>query len=312
MIEQICCLLRQRLNTQVLAIEPIATGLFNSSFSALLPDREVVVRVAPPADSIFCFYERQMMRQEPKLHRILLEKTNIPVPRILAYDFTGSLLPRDVIIMEKLPGRPMSECNLSTTERDGVLCQVGTYLRQAHAITESKYGYIGAHRPMLPYDKWDNAFAVMWHKLLGDIYRIGAYNTTEVARLSNLLKSHRRHFQHNPRSCLLHMDVWDQNVLIDDLGRITGLIDWDRSLYGDPEIEFAVLDYCSISRPAFWDGYGEKRDTSESATIRGHFYLLYELQKYIVISQGRESNSLKAQRYKTQVMDYIEANLREI
>ncbi|OUL36382.1 hypothetical protein BV372_08175 [Nostoc sp. T09] len=59
---------------------------------------------------------------------------------------------------------------------------------------------------------------------------------------------------------MLHMDVWFQNILVDSAGNVTGLVDFDRALWGDPEIEFAVLDYCGISEPAFWRGYGRERD----------------------------------------------------
>ena len=74
---------------------------------------------------------------------------------------------------------------------------------------------------------------------------------------------------------------------------------------GDPEVEFAVLDYCGISTPAFWEGYGSQRDASPEARIRNFFYLLYELQKYIVIRSGRNKDPAAAQAYKRQVMDFI-------
>ncbi len=47
------------------------------------------------------------------------------------------------------------------------------------------------------------------------------------------------------------MDVWAQNILVDSMGNVSGLVDFDRALWGDPEIEFAVLNYCGISEPAF-------------------------------------------------------------
>jgi aminoglycoside phosphotransferase (APT) family kinase protein len=99
------------------------------------------------------------------------------------------------------------------------------------------------------------------------------------------------------------MDVWAQNILVDDAGALTGLIDWDRALWGDPEIEFAVLDYCGISHSPFWEGYGAEREQSTDAGIRQRFYLLYELQKYIVIEQGRRNNPRAAQRYKHQCIE---------
>jgi fructosamine-3-kinase len=96
----------------------------------------------------------------------------------------------------------------------------------------------------------------------------------------------------------LHMDVWSQNILVDEAGRVTGLVDLDRALWGDPEIEYAVLDYCGISEPAFWRGYGRVRDTSFPAQIRARFYMLYEVQKYIVIRLWRRNDPAQALEYK--------------
>jgi len=82
--------------------------------------------------------------------------------------------------------------------------------------------------------------------------------------------------------------------------RLTCLLDWDRALWGDPEIEFAVLDYCGISEPAFWEGYGRRRDESPEAQVRRVFYLLYEIQKYIVIRRVRYGSPAKAEPYRRQ------------
>jgi fructosamine-3-kinase len=105
------------------------------------------------------------------------------------------------------------------------------------------------------------------------------------------------------------MDVWSQNILVDAAGTVTGLVDWDRALWGDPEIEFAVLDYCGVSVPEFWEGYGQRRETSASARIRQVFYLLYEIQKYIVIRHWRSRDPHAAARYRDQVLAIVESNL---
>jgi fructosamine-3-kinase len=84
---------------------------------------------------------------------------------------------------------------------------------------------------------------------------------------------------------------------------LTGLLDWDRAPWGDPEIEFAVLDYCGISEPAFWEGYGAERDRSPEAEVRRVFYLLYELQKYIFIRRVRRNRPDQAEQYRRRSLD---------
>jgi aminoglycoside phosphotransferase (APT) family kinase protein len=287
----------------VRTIEPIPTGHFNASFRvAARCGPDLVVRVAPAADDEFLFYERRMMRQEPVLHELLRQRTRVPVPEVLAYEEDAAELGRSVLVLECLQGVPLTEA--AAADRDRVLGQVGAMLRQVHALTGSQgYGYVGPHRPMRPEPEWFPAFRRMWDLLLTDIERVGCYDRREREELSRLLLRHEPTFAARgavPAS-LLHMDVWDQNILVrpeDSL--VTGLIDWDRALWGDPEIEFAVLDYCGVSTPAFWAGYGAERDTGPEARVRRLFYLLYELQKYMVIYAGRYGDTERAQRYRDQ------------
>lgn len=286
-----------------LRFEPITTGKFNTSFFVHAEGQQLVLRIAPARDAVFVFYERDMMRQEPAIHELLLSRTGVPVAPILAYDDSLGLIDRDFLIMERLPGRPLTE--MHHVPYDRVLCQVGQHLAATHALTADRYGYLGAHAPMTPQTTWVAAFEIMWNKMIDDIIDVGHYDRDEAKLMRGLLDRHLPLFDREIPSSLLHMDIWHQNILVDDAGAVTGIVDWDRALWGDPEIEFAVLDYCGISEPAFWEGYGRERDTSSDARVRQVFYLLYELQKYIVIRQGRGADSASARRYKSQVMGLV-------
>ena len=282
-----------------LRFEPIRTGKHNHSYFVHTDREEVVLRIAPLQEGML-FYERDMMAQEPPLHALLRAETRVPVAEIYAYDETHALIDRSFMLMERLPGRALSEMpGLPARRIDGVLEQVGDCLRQMHALHAEDYGYLGAHRPMAPQPTWWEAFRVMWNALLDDVEAAGGYTTEEADFLRSLLDLYRGQFRPVAAS-LLHMDVWGQNILVDETGRLTGLVDLDRALWGDPEIEFAVLDYCGISEPAFWAGYGQQRDTSPAAQIRQRFYLLYEVQKYIVIRRLRRNDRAGAERYREQ------------
>ena len=278
------------------------TGKFNSSYVVSDDLRELVLRIAPSPDALFVFYERDMMRQEPELHQILLDRTTVPVPRILAADTMRDLVGRDFLLMERLPGTPISHTRGNTRR---ALQQVGEALAQVHRQTRDRYGYLGQHAPMEPKERWVDAFEVMWTKLVEGIVEIGYYNGAETRFILSLLEKFRSIFDRPVPASLLHMDVWAENILVDDSGNLTGLIDWDRALWGDPEMEFAVLDYCGISEPPFWDGYGQERDLSPEARLRQTFYLLYELQKYIIIRHGRNNDPGRAGEYKEQVTTII-------
>lgn len=283
-----------------LVFEPIHTGKHNTSYYVQGAGRDLVLRISPPDDAGFLFYERRMMAQEPQLHALLRAETAVPVAEIVAGDDSRALVDRDYLLMERLPGQPLTDVSLTQSQMHGVLEQVGVYLAQMHALVSDRYGYLGAHRPMSPQPTWVEAFTVMWNKLLDDVVACGGYTREEAHAFRRLLDVYRPHFDRPVSASLLHMDVWSQNILVDAEGGVTGLVDLDRALWGDPEIEFAVLDYCGISEPAFWQGYGRSRDTSFSAQIRARFYLLYEVQKYIVIRIWRRNDPNQALQYKRQ------------
>jgi aminoglycoside phosphotransferase (APT) family kinase protein len=273
--------------------------------------QSIIVRIAPPDDTGGTFYEIGMMAQEPEIHSIVRERTSIPVAGIYTHDTHRRVIDRDFLIMEKLPGQALSQVGgLTHGFYDGVLEQVGRMLAELHRITRGCYGYLGAHNCMEPQADWPSAFRVMWNKLIDDIIAVDAYDEQEATLLRRLLDESEDAFQRPAPASLLHMDIWGQNILVDGRGRITGLVDWDRALWGDPEIEFAVLDYCGISEPAFWRGYGRERDLSTEAQLRGLFYYLYEVQKYIVIHIARRKNRASAMGYKANVMQIIERAFR--
>ncbi|MEA3337585.1 MAG: aminoglycoside phosphotransferase family protein [Chloroflexota bacterium] len=287
-----------------LRFSPVRTGKHNASFWVESKGSHFVLRIAPPDDAGFLFYERLMMRQEPALHALIGAKTTIPVAEIVAHDFSRALIDRDYLLMKALPGLPLSEAAASREMMNRSLHQVGQYLRQLHRLTADAqlgrhdYGYLGSHEPMSARQSWFEAFRVMWNLLIDDVVACGAYTLEEAASMRKLFDRLAEHFQHPVAPRLLHMDVWRQNILIDDRGNVTGLVDFDRALWGDIEIEFAVLDYCGISEPAFWQGYGQQRDQSPSALIRRQIYLLYEIQKYMPIQILRRNDPREAARYR--------------
>lgn len=303
--ETIATIFDKKLSVTTDSIEPITTGKFNSSYIVAAEGREYVIRIAPDPESVFIFYEQNMMAQEPQLHKLLREKTNAPVAEIFVYDDSRGLVPADYIIMERLPGRALSEVQLSSSDYAKVMQQIGQYMARVHSLTAEKYGYLGQHNCMQPQDDWASAFKIMWNKLIDGICDVDFYNDDEAQMVRELANRYYKIFDRPVDSSLLHMDIWSQNILVDESMNVTGIIDWDRALWGDVEIEFAVLDYCGISEPSFWTGYGKEREQTPESQLRNTFYLLYEIQKYIVIRAGRQHNRPLAQTYKDQSLAII-------
>ncbi len=299
---------KEKIGEDVISSSRITTGKHNTSFFVDTDSGEYVIRIAPPEDTVLLFYERDMMSQEPEIHGLILDKTDIPVAEVVVFDSSRSIIDRDYIIMRRLVGTALSQVRVDFDRYDGIMFEIGEHLTQLHSITADSYGYIGAHRPMEPQPTWWGAFHVMWEKLLDDIVGVGMYSDDERDMLVKLLDEHRSCFDRPVMSSLLHMDIWAQNILVDGDLKVTGIVDWDRALWGDPEIEYAVLDYCGISQPGFWRGYGKVRENSPEAKIRHIFYYLYEHQKYIVIRIGRRNNPEAARQYKADTFRMLRNN----
>jgi fructosamine-3-kinase len=208
-------------DAESLRFTPIRTGKHNTSYWVDTDQRRFVLRLAPPDETGFLFYEQRMMRQEPALHALIRSRTTIPVAEIVAYDFSRTRIDRDYLLLAALPGMPLSETQTLTPPMlDRTLRHVGQYLRQLHALTAAAclgvdaYGYLGDHHPMQPQPTWFVAFHVMWHKLLDDVVACGAYTHDEAQVLRDLLDQYREHFEHPVTPRLLHMDVWGQNILV--------------------------------------------------------------------------------------------------
>ncbi len=68
-----------------------------------------VLRLAPPDDAGFLFYEQRMMRQEPALHALIRAHTTIPVAEIVAFDFSQARIDRDYLLLADVQTTDVTE-----------------------------------------------------------------------------------------------------------------------------------------------------------------------------------------------------------
>ncbi len=280
-------------------------GKFSETFDCTGPAGRHVLRVAPPDSVLQLFYERRMMRQEPAIHERLLTETSVPVPPIAAHDFSRERIDRDYLLMPFLPGEVIGSAGLSGRAEARAFRQWGRYVAEVHSLTDpgGRFGYLGEHRCMDPQPTWADAFREMVRLELEDIVGCGVYDRPTADDALALLDDNMDAFAgHCDTSRLLHGDLWVTNLLVEQDGTVTGVIDFDRACWGDVEWDLAIAEYCGVTRPTFWEGYGRVVETHAGpAAVRRMFYLLYEHQKYIVISMSsRRDDPARARRYAEQ------------
>ena len=90
--------------------------------------------------------------------------TTVPVPTIHAHDTSHRRIKHDYLIMQRMPGTPISD-HPGMTRQAAATClrDLGDALRQVHAIHGQHHGYVGPHEPMPPQSDWTSAFVIMWN-----------------------------------------------------------------------------------------------------------------------------------------------------
>ena len=139
----------------------------------------------------------------------------------------------------------------------------------------------------------------MYRLELEDIVGCGIYDRKTADQSLALLEENLHCFEHCLRSHLCHGDIWVTNLLVNHDGNVTGVLDFDRSCWGDIEWDLGIAEYCGVTGKSFWKGYGQEIEThTGDPAVRRMFYMLYEHQKYIIISMSsRRDSPSGARRY---------------
>jgi aminoglycoside phosphotransferase (APT) family kinase protein len=250
-------------------------GYFNAAYQIDLMDgRRVVLKVAPPADVRVLRYEQGIMGAEVAMLQQVAEHTNVPAPTVYYYDRSQTIIDGDYFLMSFVTGEPYHHVRDSFAAPRRALIEqtVGSHLRQINAITGPVFGYPAqADRR---FSTWRATFLAMFEDLLQD----GADKDVAVpwgyAALRRRVEEVAPALDVVQTPHLVHWDLWDGNIFVDPrTGLITGIIDFERALWGDPLMEF---QYRTLApSPAHEEGYGLSLLASPTAVARRTLYNLY-------------------------------------
>jgi aminoglycoside phosphotransferase (APT) family kinase protein len=199
----------------------LSGGGFAAVWRAGLADgRDVVVKVGPPAGARLLRYEHGLIAAEAAYFRtVRAGAPGVPVPEVL---HVGD----DWIVTTLLPGSSLT----GLPDSPGVREQLGTAIAGLHRVTGPHFGYAG-ERPAGA--DWPTAYAAIIAALLADA---ADWEVPLPPGIDALATRHHATLAAVTRPALLHFDLWDGNVLAAD-GRLTGLVDGERFLWGDPLLD---------------------------------------------------------------------------
>jgi aminoglycoside phosphotransferase (APT) family kinase protein len=225
-------------------------GFFNAAFRVALADgREVVLKASPTPDVPLLTYERDIMRAEAEFFRCAAA-SGAPLPLVVHAGFDRTLIDGDFIVMSAVDGVTWHsvEQGLGDAAKAALRRELGGIIARLHRVTHpaGRFGYPAVAE--LSASSWPDAFLAMFGAMLGDAERYAATLPVPVAQLRTLVERHADALAEVRTPSLLHFDLWPGNVMITGYGngepvpRISGLIDGERMIWGDPLMEFIGMD----------------------------------------------------------------------
>jgi aminoglycoside phosphotransferase (APT) family kinase protein len=197
----------------------------------------------------------------------------IPVPRIIASDWTAALFPGRYAIFEFAPGRPIAPCWRAPAGSEIALADdaarvvwrsVGGHLRALHEISVAGYGRLDDDRYLATGDvrgrqsTWRAYSLAPAEEALAALRAGGALSPEECARISDFLASADDLWSYDdPR--LLHGDLGAKHIWVDPAtAALTSIIDWGDREAGDPAWDLAGIALWEDDARLEWtlEGYG--------------------------------------------------------
>lgn len=273
----------------ILRTKELTGGYFNAAYDLLLSDgREVILKVAPLDTTEILTYERNIMSAEVAVMKLIKARGTVPVPKIYAYDNSRTLIQSEYFFMEKISGDPYNEVkeHLSPQTRAIIESELGRYNRFINEIRGSRFGLFAAPGQASA-DSWRDTFSALVSGLLKDARRLHAELPFPAEVIEAEITAQLPALDAVTEPRLVHWDLWNGNVLVRS-GRIVGLIDWERALWGDPLMEY-YFRYAEDSKH-FCRGYGGSFD-SPHMTARIRLYDLYMDLIYFIECYSRKYDS---------------------
>lgn len=255
---------------------PLSGGGFAAVWRVALSDgREVVLKVGPDPQTRLLRYERGMLAAEA---RVLRRAAGVlPVAPVLAADdrwlFTGLL-----------PGEPLDRAEDTATARE----DLGAVIAGLHRIGGDRFGYDAGRTGG---STWPDAFGAIVEDLLADAVDWAVDLPVPAPTIRALLDRHHDALARVRRPALLWFDLWDGNALVapdpDGRLRLTGLVDGERYLHGDPLFDFVspLLNFAgprpwhAVDGHPFTRGYGAvEHDARRLALYQLHLLLVMTVE----------------------------------
>ena len=256
------------LGVPAIAAEELADGWFNTIYRIEIEGgAPVVIKMAPPTSHPVMRYEKNLLQTEVEVLRLLSGVEGVPVPRVLAFDPSGTLHDHEFFLMEHVPGESYAGIRdkLDAQSRAAIDAELGGICARVNALEGSVFGRY--RRDRCAADTWTDSVVAMVDDALMDAQETGSELPLPAGAIRDLFVSARSELEEIDTPRLVVWDLHPGNVFVLD-GRVSGIIDCDRALWGDPLMEYFFRSIAKTD-PAFYTGYpGSEQMMSQHGSAR--------------------------------------------
>ena len=223
-------------------ITELTGGMFNAIYRIERKNEKdaVVLKVGVIPDTTLLTYERDIMPVEVECYRMIREQTTVPVPEVLAYDFSKRYIESNYFFMTELKGEPFSKVmkKMGQENADRIREELAGYLYQIHGVKGKYFGYFTKDERR-QYSTWKEAFFHMFRQILAD----GREHRVKLpyARIMAALQRHDGSLEDVREPSLVEYDCHEGNIFVKKTGNsytIEGILDFERAFWGDPIADF--------------------------------------------------------------------------
>lgn len=252
--------------------ELIAGGLFNTTYRLELSSGgRYVLRLGPVNRHLLMPFEHGMMAAEAQAYELCRAK-GIPVPDVAAVSEERTIVGRDYMITRYIPSVLLYEAG---GDSEDLLFSFGESMAKIHEIRGEKFGRLSQILRGGGYSSWGEAMLGE----LADWKTVGVpadfFTPDELAEAEDVFRLAVPLLDEVAEPRLVHADLWAGNVLVrKDEGTLGAIIDMDRSLFGDPDVEsFGWFRFGGVKK-GYESVRGEQREDEHTA-VRRKFYSLW-------------------------------------
>ncbi len=275
-------------NTINFTVEELYVGMKNVLYLIKADYEPIVLKIAPTYNETMLTFENNNISWEAEMLK-LMEYLNIPSPKLLLYDDSGTINKTPYFFMTYIEGEQFQ--NLKKNMHPEIVSkieeEIGKICSQICSIKGNKF-----FLPCLPDVEFDNNYDFIY-----TLFNILVNNANEknikingidYNKLLQLISSFKHDLNQVNEISLTNVDAWEGNFMIKD-NNISGIVDFSDLYYCDELMTFYFHSIHPEISSSFLKGYG-KPTLTESELTRTIIYRVWTLMKMIVEKEYKVSN----------------------